>query len=101
LSSNNAEAAHLIRGHCLAHGRRKFSELAEVFPGESVSVVAALKVVAAPEEEARDKQVSAPERLADHQPYRAPILTTLKTWRAQQTTERLVAPHSSLGKAVP
>src|SRR5262245_16103204 len=27
LTSNNAEETHLIRCHCLAHGRRKFSEL--------------------------------------------------------------------------
>ena len=29
LSSNNAEEAGLIRCHCLAHGRRKFTELAD------------------------------------------------------------------------
>ncbi len=33
LSSNNAEETNLIRCHCLAHGRRKFSELADDFPG--------------------------------------------------------------------
>ena len=39
LSSNKAEETHLIRCHCLAHGRRKFSELDEVFPAESAVVV--------------------------------------------------------------
>ena len=34
LSSNEADEAALIRCHCLAHGRRKFSELEEVFPHE-------------------------------------------------------------------
>jgi hypothetical protein len=100
LSSNNAEEAHLIRCHCLAHGRRKFSELDEVFPVESAIVVDALKVVYEHDEEARDKQLSAPERLAYHQTYSAPILKTLKTWLEQQTTDRLVEPNSSLGKAV-
>jgi transposase len=100
LSSNNAEEAHLIRCHCLAHGRRKFSELEEVFPVESAIVVDALKVVYEHDEEARDKQLSAPERLAYHQTYSAPILKTLKTWLDQQTMDRLVEPNSSLGKAV-
>jgi hypothetical protein len=84
----------------LAHGRRKFSELAEVFPVESAVVVEALKSVYEHEEEARDKQLSAQERLAYHQTYSAPILTTLKEWLAQQTDERLVEPNSSLGKAI-
>jgi len=67
LSSNNAEEAGLIRCHCLAHGRRKFSELAEDFPAESAVVVEALKAVYDHDEEARDKQLSAQERLAYHQ----------------------------------
>jgi transposase len=100
LSSNNAEETHLIRCHCLAHGRRKFSELAEVFPTESAVVVNALKSVYEHEAEARDKQLSAQERLVYHQTYSGPILTTLKTWLEQQTTDRLVEPNSSLGKAI-
>jgi transposase len=100
LRSNNAEETSLIRCHCLAHGRRKFSELDEVFPVESAVVVDALKAVYEHEEEARDKQLSAQERLAYHQTYSGPILTTLKTWLEQQTDERLVEPNSSLGKAI-
>jgi hypothetical protein len=100
LSSNNAEETHLIRCHCLAHGQRKFSELDEVFPAESAVVVEALKSVYEHDEEARDKQLSAQERLAYHQTYSEPILTTLKEWLEQQTDERLVEPNSSLGKAI-
>jgi transposase len=100
LTSNYAEEAGLIRCHCLAHGRRKFSELEEVFPTESVVVLTALKAVYEHDAEAREKQLSAPERLAYHQTYSAPILTTLKTWLEQQTNERLVEPNSSLGKAI-
>ena len=100
LRSNNAEETGLIRCHCLAHGRRKFSELAEDFPAESAVVVDALKLVYDHDEEARAKQLSAQERLAYHQTYSAPVLTTLKTWLEQQMTERLVEPNSSLGKAI-
>src|SRR4029434_10554978 len=39
LAANTADEAVLIRCHCLAHGRRKFSELAEVVPYECAIVV--------------------------------------------------------------
>ena len=100
LASNSAEEALLIRCHCLAHGRRKFTELAEAFPVERAVVTDALKVGYEHEEAARDRQLSAQERLAYHHQYSAPIMKTLKTWLEQQSTDRLVEPNSSVGKAV-
>jgi transposase len=100
LSSNNAEETTLIRCHCLAHGRRKFTEVAEAFPSESAIVVNALKLVYEHDEEARSKQLNAAERLVYHQTYSAPVFTTLKTWLEEQTTHRRVEPNSSLGKAI-
>jgi hypothetical protein len=63
-------------------------------------VVDALKAVYDPDEKARAEGMSAPERLAYHQTYSAPILTKLKTWLEEQTAQRLVEPNSSLGKAI-
>jgi hypothetical protein len=100
LPSNNAEETPLIRCHCLAHGRRKFSELDEAFPAESAVVVDALKVVYDHDEHTGAERLSMQERLAYHQTYSAPILTTLKEWLEQQTAQRLVEPNSSLGKAI-
>jgi transposase len=100
LSSNNAAETQLIRCHCLAHGRRKFSDLDEVFPAESAVVVEALKLVFEHDEAARHEQLSAPERLAYHQAQSGPIMEALQTWLEQQTAERLVEPNSSLGKAI-
>ena len=67
LSSNNAEEGGLIRCHCLAHGRRKFSELTDDFPGESAVVVDALQLVYDHDEQAREKHLSPQERLSYHQ----------------------------------
>ena len=100
LSSNNAEEAGLIRCHCLAHGRRQFSDLADDFPAESAVVVNALKLIYDHDDEARDQGLSAQERLAYHQEYSAPVFTTLKTWLEQQTAECFVEPNSSVGKAI-
>jgi transposase len=63
-------------------------------------VVNALKLGYDHEDEAREKQLKAEERLVYHQTYSEPVFKTLKTWLEQQTTARLVEPNSSLGKAI-
>ena len=100
LSRNEADEAHLIRCHCLAHGRRKFSELEEVFPAECQVVLAVLKQVFDHDEVARNEQMEEAARLAYHQHYSAPLLDDLKAWLQKQFDERLVEPNSSLGKAM-
>ena len=100
LSRNNAKEANLIRCHCLAHGRRKFRELDEVFPAESAIVVNALKLIYEHEDEAREQTLSAQERLVYHQTYSAPVFTALQSWLEQQTVERRIEPNSSVGKAI-
>jgi transposase len=99
LASNTADEGALIRCHCLAHGRRKFSELEETFPAECSVVIDALKHVFDHEEEARVHQLNSTERLLYHQHYSGPIMQQLKHWLEQQFEERTVEPNSSLGKA--
>jgi hypothetical protein len=100
LVSNEADAAPLIRCHCLAHGRRKCSEWADVFPAECPVGLDALRQVCDHEDMAEEQQLSAWERLAYHQVYSGPIMAGLKGWLAKQFDERLVEPHSRLGKAM-
>jgi transposase len=76
------------------------TELTDDFPTESAVVVDALKLVYDHDQRARDQQLRVEERLVYHQPYSEPVFKTLKTWLEQQTEERLVEPHSSLGKAI-
>jgi transposase len=99
LLSNAADEVALIRCHCLAHGRRKFTELEEVFPDECAVVMEALRQVFDHEEEARVQQMSAEARLRYHQQYSGPIMQGLKHWLEQQFEDRTVEPNSSLGKA--
>jgi hypothetical protein len=100
LSRNEADETPLSRGHCLAHGRRKCSELEEVFPQECPVVLDVLKQVFDPDEAVRGPQRSAQERLVYHQVYSGPLMAGLQRWLQQQCDERLVEPHSSLGKAI-
>ena len=99
LASNTADEGALIRCHCLAHGRRKFAELEDVFPQECAVVMEALAQVFDHEEEARIQQMSAEARLRYHQQASGPIMEWLKHWLDAQFTERTVEPNSSLGKA--
>jgi len=100
LASHEAPETAVIRCHCLAHGRRKFSDLAEVFPQECQIVLEILGQVFDHEEAVRDQQLSPAARLAYHQTASRPLMDALKRWLDQQGAERLVEPNSSLGKAI-
>jgi hypothetical protein len=101
LSSNEvADESRLIRCHCLAHGRRKFSDLEEVFPHECQVVLAVLRQVFEHDEQAREDQLSSEARLAYHQARSRPLMDGLKRWLDTQIDEHLVEPNGSLGKAI-
>ena len=101
LASNAvANESAVLRCHCLAHGRRKFSDLEEVFPHECQVVLEVLRQVFDHDEQARQAQLSPEARLAYHQAQSQPLMDELKRWLDQQIDEHLVEPNSSLGKAI-
>jgi transposase len=101
LSRNEvADESMLIRCHCLAHGRRKFSDLEEVFPHECQVVLEVIRQVFDHDEQARQDQLSPEARLAYHQAQSQPLMDELKRWLNQQIDDHLVEPNSSLGKAI-
>jgi hypothetical protein len=89
----------LIRCHCLAHGRRQFTDLEEVFPTEARHVITVLNQVFEHEAVTRDQAMTPTERLAYHQAQSGPLLEPLHAWLEQQFQDRTVEPNSSLGKA--
>jgi transposase len=100
LSRNEADETGLIRCHCLAHGRRQFSEIEDVFPLECQVVLEVIKQVFDHEDEAREQALEPAARLAYHQALSQPIMDGLKKWLQKQVADRLVEPNSSLGKAI-
>lgn len=100
LSRNEVEEGLVIRCHCLAHGRRQFSDIEAVFPSECRVVMDALKQVFDHDEEARAQRMSPEARLAYHQAYSQPLMDDLKAWLDKQLEDRLVEPNSSLGQAI-
>ena len=99
LGHNEAEGIKVVRCHCMAHGRRKFTEIEAAFPEACEEVVVALKQVFDHEEKTQKDQMSDEARLAYHQAYSAPIMAMLKTSMETQIDQREVEPNSSLGKA--
>jgi hypothetical protein len=100
LSRNEIDETSVIRCHCLAHGRRQFSDIAEVFPVECQVVINVLKQVFDHDAEARDQQMSPEARLLYHQEASRPLMEELKRWLDRQLDKRLVEPNSALGKAI-
>lgn len=101
LSSNAvADESMLIRCHCLAHGRRKFSDLEAVFPHECKMVLDVIGHVFDHDEQAREDELSPAARLAYHQAQSQPLMDGLKQWLDKQIDDHLVEPNSSLGKAI-
>jgi hypothetical protein len=100
LARHEVAAPLVIRCHCLAHGRRQFSDLEELFPVECQVVLDGLKQVFDHDEEARDQQMNPAARLAYPQAVSRPLLDELKGWLDQQVDDRLVEPNSALGQAI-
>jgi hypothetical protein len=100
LSRNEVGQPGVIRCHCLAHGRRQFSDLEEVFPQACQVVLDVLSEVFDHDEQARKENMSPAERLAYHQALSRPLMDELKVWLDRQIDDRLVELNSALGQAI-
>lgn len=99
-SSNTPGDFETLLSKCNAHGRRKFVELAELFPEQVRFVLKTLREVYKTDAAARTGELSPAERLALHQRESAPRMAALKEWMDRQLTERLIEPNSRLGEAI-
>jgi len=83
--------------HCLAHARRKFYELVEVWPQVVTKIIGLFSALF-------DNDRTAPEdpedRLKWHQQKSAPIMEELKSYCNGLFESKAVEPNSSLGKAI-
>jgi transposase len=100
LSHNVTDEANTIVAHCLAHGRRRFVDVAESFPAECRHVLEVLRDVYQVDAEARKQELSAEQRLALHQAESKPKMEGLAGWMKQKVTQREVEPNSGLGEAI-
>ena len=89
-----------IVAHCMAHGRRRFVEVADRFPDECRHVLESLAVIYHNDAIARERKLSPSARRHFHQAESGPTMESLRIWLGRQLEDRLVEPNSSLGEAI-
>ena len=100
LSRNLPGELQTILAHCLAHGRRRFVEVADRFPEECRYVLESLATIYRNDAVTRERKLSPSARQHFHQVASGPVMEELRVWLARQFEERLVEPNSSLGTAI-
>jgi transposase len=100
LSRNMPPELRTIIANCLAHGRRRFVDVAGSFPDECLHVLGILKVVYANDAMARAQRMSPQQRLHFHQVHSGPAMAQLEAWMDEQIQQRKVEPNSALGEAI-
>lgn len=100
LSRNIPKDFQVLLANCLAHGRRKFADVADVFPKEVEYVLECLAKAYTIDDQAKKEKLSPDERLRLHQDKSCPVMEELQQWLKLQLDEKKVEPHSSLGEAM-
>jgi transposase len=100
LDRNVPKDLEVLLANCLSHGRRRFVELADVFPQEVTYILEALKQVYQVDAEAQQQSLSAAQRLHLHQQRSGPVMAELHRWLEAQFEQKKVEPNSSLGSAI-
>jgi len=101
LSRNMPEELNPIVAHCLAHGRRRFVDVAVNFPQDCLHMLEGLKDVYKNDAEAKSRGMSSEERLRWRQDESGPKMDDLKTWLTDPIAQHKVEPNSGLGEAIP
>jgi hypothetical protein len=100
LSRNTSQEFKSILANCLAHGRRKFVEVALNFPQQCRYVIETLAEVYKNDEIAKVQNMTADERLHFHQSKSGPLMEDLQTWLNDQLDQKKVEPNCGLGQAI-
>jgi hypothetical protein len=100
LSRNTSETFKVILANCLAHGRRKFVEVAVNFPDQCQYVLESLAKVYQNDEIAKERKMTPGQRLSFHQRESSGLMKDLKEWLDEQLDHKQVEPNSGLGQAI-
>ena len=100
LSRNQSKEFETILSNCLVHGRRNFVNVFDNFPQECEYVIEALGSVYKNDEVAKERKMTAEERLRFHQTESGPVMEELHQWLEGQLLQKKTEPNSGLGKAI-
>jgi transposase len=93
------EGLAIIHANCMAHGRRRYVEIADKFPEQCLHVLVELEKVYKNDRRCRRDKMTPEERLAYHQEHSKPILDGLEKWLRDQLEQKLAEPNSAFGEA--
>lgn len=99
LSRNLPKPFEVILANCMAHARRNFVELFDVFPEECRSVLETLGQVYHNDAITKKHRMTDTERLAYHQAQSAPLMNALHASLSELLHAKIVEPNSGLGTA--
>lgn len=100
LSRNTPEDLLTILCNCMSHARRNFVELLDAFPEECRFVIEILGKVYHHDALAKERKLSAEQRLRFHQEQSGPLMDELKNWMEAQLNDQKIEPNSGMGKAI-
>jgi len=100
LPVNTAGDFETVVASCVAHGRRRFVEVADSFPDECRHVLEELRKVYRYDAEAKEQGMTPEQRLLYHQEHSDTVMAELRRWLDAQFVERRVEPNSTLGEAI-
>jgi len=100
LSRNIPKDFKTILSNCIAHGRRKFVDIYEAFPGECSYVLKTLKKVYENDAHTKEAGMDPEQRLKYHKEKSSELMKDLKAWLTLQLEEKKVEPNSVLGDAM-
>ena len=100
LSRNLPGELRTIVAHCLAHARRNFVDVYDLFPQPCGYLLETLAVVYHNDANTRANQLSAEARLHYHQLHSQPVMEQLHDWLKRQFDDKLTEPTSALGGAL-
>ena len=100
LSRNLPGELETIVANCVAHGRRRFVDVAAHFPEACRTVLETLGAVYRHDAVAQQQGLDPDARLAYHQAHSGPLMEELHAWFTAQFATRRVEPNSVLGEAI-
>jgi len=101
LSQNNPKKfAKIVHYLCLAHGRRKFEDLADIFQEKVAYIKGQIAIAYKHDKYCKENEISGKERLLYHQKNSALAMSELYEWCNEKFDNKEVEPNSTLGKSI-
>ena len=100
LDHNKPKDINVITTKCVVHARRQFVDIKSSFPEQCRYVIERIAEVYHVDDLAKERGLSADERLLLHQEKSGPVMDSLRRWLVDQLLEGVEEPNSELGLAI-